>query len=172
MVTNGNGIGPGAASFDDDRYKVYSLRLAGEVGPVRLGAFGSFGKEGQDRRGERHRLVRAGPARRARRERHAGAASGCARQDSNAAFDPASPGKTVTQGGWAEVVWLPQGPNGRLALSALYSRVTSDDAAVRAEAGAVGVSWLAARNVRLVAEARYDRQIEETRASVGTVLAF
>jgi len=171
MVTNGNGIGPAAGSFDDDRYKVYSLRLAGEIGPVRLGAFGSFGKEGQA--GVVNDTAWIGPDVLVELgEDVTLAGQWLRRQDSNAAFDPASPGRTVTQGGWAEVVWLPQGPNGRLALSALYSRVTSDDAAVRAEAGTVGVSWLAARNVRLVAEARYDRQIEETRASVGTVLAF
>ena len=46
MVTNGNGIELAGETFDDDRYKTGSLRLARGIGPVRLGLFGSVGKAG------------------------------------------------------------------------------------------------------------------------------
>jgi len=175
MVTNGNGIGPGGETFDDDRYKVYGLRLARAFGPVKLGAFGSVGKRLDPAAGSGlvnttvfwgpDVTVELGPDL---------TVSGqwLSRHDSNAFFDPANTGETSTRGGWVEAVWLPLGSNGRLAVNGLYSRVTSDDPAARANAGAVGVSFLARRNVRLVAEARYDWQAEQVQGSIGTVLAY
>jgi hypothetical protein len=175
MVSNGNGIGPGGATFDDDRYKVFSLRLARSFGPVKLGAFGSVGKSADlaAPTGLVNTTVFWGPDVTVELgEDLTLAGQWLARRDSNAFFDPADPGETITRGGWVEATWLPLGPNGRLAVSGLYSRVTSDDATAEREAAAAGLSWLWRRNVRLVAEARYDWQAEQLRASVGTVVAY
>jgi hypothetical protein len=175
MVSNGNGIGPGGATFDDDRYKVFSLRLARSFGPVKVGAFGSVGKSADlaAPSGLVNTTVFWGPDVAVEvGENLTLAGQWLSRQDSNAFFDPADPGETTTRGGWLEATWLPLGPNGRLAVSGLYSRVTSDDASAEREAAAAGLSWLWRRNVRLVAEVRYDWQAEQVRASVGTVVAY
>jgi hypothetical protein len=175
MITNGNGIGPGGATFDDDRYKTVSLRLARAFGPVRVGAFGSVGKAADPAAatGLVNTTVFWGPDVAVELgEELTLAGQWLSRHDSNAFFDPANAGETNTRGGWVEAAWLPLGPNGRLAVSALYSRVASDDPAAAREAAAAGLSWLVRRNVRLVAEARYDWQAEQLRASVGTVVAY
>jgi len=173
MVTNGNGIGPGAATFDDDRYKTYSLRAAIPLGPVRIGAFGSFGKALGGTAGEVNDTVYWGPDLSvAIGENLTLSGQWLSRTDSNATFDPASTGEIVTRGGWLEAVWLPSGPNGPFSVVLLGNKVTSDDPAARRESAGLHAGWLYRRNVRLVAEARYDWQVEEARFSLGTVVAF
>jgi hypothetical protein len=173
MVTNGNGIGPGAATFDDDRYKTFSLRGAAPVGPVRLGLFGSVGKARDAASGLVDTTLYWGPDVAVELGEHL-AVSGqwLWRRDSNGSFDPASVGHLDTRGAWLEAVWLPGGPNGRTSLVLLGNKVISDDPAAERESAAVGGGFLWRRNVRLVAEARYDWRADEARLSLGTVLAF
>jgi hypothetical protein len=94
------------------------------------------------------------------------------RRDSNAGFLPAGWTETTTRGGFAELVVLPQGPNGRTALTALYNWVDSDDALARRHSAALAASWLHSRNVRLVGEVQRDLEGDAWRLSVGTVLAY
>ena len=77
-----------------------------------------------------------------------------------------------TRGGFAELVLLPQGPDGRLATALLYNNVDSDLDASKAESLGATVSWLFRRNVRLVAEVDRDIEHSDWIGSVGTVVAF
>jgi len=181
MVTNGNGIGPAGDTFDADRFKTYGLRLVRAFGPVRVGLFGSVGKAFADEEAllagaspdEENTTVFWGPDLLVELGEW-GQVSGqwLSRHDSNAAFDPANTGETNTRGGWIEAVLTPQGPNGRTAITALYNRVTSDDAAADRDSIGLGASWLAARNVRLVVEVQSDIQRDGWKVSAGTVLAY
>lgn len=173
MVTNGNGIGPGAETFDGDRYKTFSLRGAVPLGPVRLGAFGSVGKARDAATGVVDTTVWWGPdVQVALGERLTVTGQWLSRHDSNGWFDPANAGELNTRGGWVEVVWLPGGPNGRSSVVLLGNKVVSDDPAAERESAGVAAGWLLRRNVRLVAEARHDWKADQTRVTLGTVLAY
>jgi hypothetical protein len=181
MLTNGNGIGPAAETFDADKFKTIGLRLAREFGPVRVGLFGSVGKARPDAAA----ILAGGSANQVNTTVFWGpdlrvdlgewgqvAGQWLSRHDSNAGFDPANTGETNTRGGWVEALLTPQGANGRTAVTALYNRVMSDDPGVDRESIGLGVSWLAARNVRLVAEVQDDLAAEAWKVSAGTILAY
>jgi len=173
MVTNGNGIGPATSTFDDDRYKTVSLRAAIPVGPVRIGLFGSMGKALGGTAGEVNTTVYWGPDLSVViGEDLTVSGQWLSRHDSNATFDPASTGEIQTRGGWLEAVWLPGGPNGATSVALLGNKVVSDDPSARRESAGLNGGYLYRRNVRLVAEARYDWETDEARFSVGTVVAF
>lgn len=180
-LTNGNGIGPAAETFDADKFKTFSLRLARDLGPVRVGLFGLVGKARPDAvalaagaaADQVDTTVYWGPDLRVDLgEWGQVAGQWLSRRDSNAGFDPANSRATRTRGGWIEAVVTPQGSNGRTAITALYNRVTSDDPGAEHESVGLGVSWLLARNVRLVAEVQDDLAAEAWRVSGGTVLAY
>lgn len=173
MVTNGNGIGPGTATFDDDKYKTGSLRAAVPVGPVRLGLFGSLGKARDAASGLVDTTTYWGPDLAIELgEDLTVSGQWLWRRDSNAFFVPAGAGHLDTRGAWLQAVWLPGGPNGRTSLILLGNKVISDDPLAERESGAIGAGFLWRRNVRLMAEARYDWKADQVRGSLGTVLAF
>lgn len=176
-LVNGAGIGPCDGSLcDPDRYKNGALRISRAFGPVRLGAFGYLGKQQKEVTAGApvvnttsvygpDAVVELG-------ELGALTAAWLERRDSNAGFLPGGAPETATRGGFAELVVVPQGPNGRLALTALYNWVDSDDALARRNSAALAASWLHARNVRLVGEVQRDFEGDAWRLSVGTVLAY
>jgi hypothetical protein len=180
-LTNGNGIGPAAETFDGDKFKTFSLRLARDLGPVRVGLFGAVGKA----RPDAVALAAGAAAEQVDTTVYWGpdlrvdlgdwgqvAGQWLSRRDSNAGFDPANGGATRTRGGWVEAVLTPQGSNGPTAITALYNRVTSDDPGAERESVGLGVSWLLARNVRLVAEVQDDLAADAWKVSGGTVLGY
>ena len=170
-LTNGNGIGPGHAGLDDDRFKSYGLHLGGELGPVMLGAYGFVSKELGDA-GVVNTTVVFGP--------HAAVDVGpvtlsvvyLERRDSNAGFALSGFEETRTRGGLAEALWWPLGRDGRLTLALLYNLVESDDDLADRDSAALAASWALRRNVRLTAEAGLDRIADSWAASAGTVVAF
>lgn len=189
MLSNGNGIGAAADTFDSDKYKTFDsdkyktvgLRLAREFGPVRVGAFGSVGNARADADAvldgassdEKNTTVFWGPDLLVDLGEWGHAAGQwLSRHDSNANFDPANTSETNTRGFWLEAVVTPQGSNGRTAVTALYNRVDSDDPAADRHSVGIGGSWLFRRNVRLVAELQGDLDAEELRLSAGTVVAY
>jgi len=173
QVVNGNGIpGIGAGStFDSDPYKNLALRVAVPLGPVRLGASGYWGKERQG--GVRNELFYVGPDLVVELGEWAQlSALYLWRRDTNPFFLPPPQGRTLTHGGFGELLVFPAGQAGRWALSLLYNRVRSDDPGARRDSGSLGASWLLRRNLRLVAEAARDFEAEVSRVSLGTVVAF
>lgn len=173
MVTNGNGIGSGGATFDDDRYMTFTLYVTAPIGPVQLGFLGQAGKALDAGSGILNTTVFWGPDVKLELGEHVSiAAQWLSRHDSNGFFDPANTGETNTRGGWVEVVWLPGGENGRTSVAVLGNRVVSDDPLAERESAAVAAGWLFRRNVRLVGEARWDAKAEEARVSLGTIVAY
>ena len=169
-VVNGNGIPHG--EFDDDGRKNVALRLAREVGPVRVGVFGYRGAA-EDEAGVRDEVVYFGPDLKiAPDERWEVALQYLERRDDDPFFLGAGAREVVTRGGFAEVVFLPQGADGRWAVAALYNQVDSDDPAAVVEDASFTVSYLTARNLRLLAEAAHDLERDRSEVSVGVIAAF
>jgi hypothetical protein len=77
-----------------------------------------------------------------------------------------------SNGGFAELHFFPNGQNGRMAFSALYNRVSSDDPLARYESASLTFNWLMARNVRLMCEVGRDLEADRSIANVGVVTAF
>lgn len=169
-VINGNGIPKG--SFDQDDQKNLALRLAREIGPVRLGLFGYFGRE--DGAGQARDEIRYfGPDLKfTPNDRWDVSVQYLERRDDNPFFFTSPGDDVVTRGGFAEVVFLPSGADGRWAVTALYNRIRSDDPAAELEDAALSLSYLSARNIRLIGEVGHDLERSEDRLSFGVVAAF
>ena len=173
-LTNGNGIDePVDGGLDKDKYKNVSLHLSTEVGPVRVGAFGLWGREAADPGGVgTNRTWYLGPqvSFAIGELAHVNAVY-LERRDSNPLFI-AGASEVETRGGFAELVLLPQGPDGRHAVALLYNNVDSELDASDAESAGVAASYLFRRNIRLVAEVDRDIERSDWIGSVGAVAAF
>lgn len=184
-VVNGTGLehASEAKQYDTDPGKNGSVRLSQMVGPARVGGYLYVGQEKLD--GIEDRILIWGPdATISLMPELELNVQAIRRQDDNPFFlpDPAAD-DVVVDAGFAELIWMPAGPQGRLALTGLYN-IARGDAPVftvrQGEAGlireyesaAVGASWLLRRNVRLVGETAWDFEREQARFTLGAVTAF
>lgn len=79
----------------------------------------------------------------------------------------------TTRGGFAELTWLPKGPEGRWGVSLLYNNIDTDGLLDEAaENASVTINYLMARNIRFLAEIENDFEAERVKASVGVSAAF
>ncbi|HUG40631.1 MAG TPA: hypothetical protein VMM12_09105 [Longimicrobiales bacterium] len=186
MLVNGQGLA--AASdlrvYDADRYKNVAGHFSRDFGLLRLGLFGYYGVE-EGPTGENDEILQWGPDATiplgAKAELNL---QYLRRTDSNPAFLPVEPADAATvDAAFAEVVMWPQGPAGRLFLTALYNHVVSADglfsvrlgeaaALDRYRVGSVGLSYLLARNLRGIAEVGYDLEGDDARFTIGAMAAF
>jgi hypothetical protein len=169
-VVNGNGIPKG--EFDSDDQKNLALRVAKEFGTTRLGLFGYAGKE-EGPNGLRDTISYFGPdlsfglgARGQLNLQY------LERRDDDPFFVGREGPDLKTEGGFAEVLFFPQGQDGRWVVSGLYNRVRSDDPAAVHESAAITMNRLLARNIRLIAEVRRDFEEDRNEASLGVSAAF
>lgn len=172
QAVNGNGIEPAENdNFDDGTYKNVSLRLVRQFGPVRFGLFGYQGRADTEDHSNTVRYV--GPDLVVDLgEKWQLNAEYLRRTDD----DPFLVGHTgdqyVTKGGFGELLFFPQGQDGRWVVSALYNKVNSDDPGARYESIALTGNYLMARNVRLLMEGARDLEGDANRFSIGVVTAF
>ena len=187
QIINGNGIGEVGEEgisdfvrFDDDRNKNVAARLSRWGGPVRFGAFGYWGRTtayvpdggGVEVPGATNETFYIGPDLVANLGEKAQLnAQFLYREDDDPWFDGVE-NTQVTRGGFAELHLFPRGENGRLAFSALYNLIESDDEGADRETASLTVSHLVARNVRLMLEGGRDLQEEKSRLTVGLIAAF
>lgn len=173
QVVNGNGIGRADedSSFDEDGLKNVSLRLARTFDKVRIGVFSYWGRtSGTDAKNTTYYI---GPDLVVNfSDRLQFNAQYLERRDDNPLFAADHGPDWETRGGFAELVVLPLGVDGKLSLAALYNRVSSDDPEAERETISGTVGHLLARNVRGVAEAGRDIEHKAWRVSVGFVSAF
>lgn len=174
QIVNGNGIDPVYQdSFDDNTYKNTSLRLARQFGPVRLGVFSYLGKAAPLQASRDNRTTFLGP------DLVVDINSQLQfnlqylqRKDTNPYRGTRPVQDAHTRGGFAELLYFPQGPDGRWALAALYNRVASDDDQADYESASLTLTRLLARNVRLNGELARDLENKSWRLSAGFVTAF
>lgn len=174
QILNGNGIGEADADrvYDDDKYKTFAGFVSQDIGEYfSLGLFGYYGKEAAD--GYANKLFMLGP--------NATLAYGqfelngqyMRRRDDNPWFTATKPSKLIdTEGGLAELVFMPDGDRSRWYATALYNWVDSDDDSQDYERITGHVGWVLRTNLRLIAENTYDIQDEENQFVVGFIAAF
>ena len=174
QLVNGNGIDEAnGGNFDDNDLKNWSARLVRAFGPVRVGLIGYQGCEetadgvfdtqvsylGPDLvvdLGDRWQLN----------------LEYLERRDEDPFLVGREGSDLTTRGGFAELHYFPQGQDGRWVVTALYNQVQSDLPEVEVENASLTVSYLLARNVRLMVEGFSDFEAEQSRLSLGLVAAF
>lgn len=178
QLVNGTGIDAATdfGTFDRDSYKNLSLRLARTFAKhVRLGVFGYWGREKRELgRGDvTNRTYYLGPDLVIDLgQKWQINAQYLERRDDRPFFVDAASNELVTRGGFAELQFLPRGPDGRWVVTGLYNKIDSDDAGARFESASLTVNRLLARNVRLALEAGRDLERDETQLSLGLIAAF
>jgi len=198
-LVNGRGLNQasGNRQYDGDNGKSGFVRLSQDIGSLRVGAFGYRGKESEG--GVRNTISMWGPdatvplgsfgefnlsfVRRTDSDPFFGTCSTATPCPGNVT----SPFSTTVNSGFAEAVFWPQGPTGRLFFTALYNWVDSDQPVVSLRLGEQdegtgylskyqtatgGIHYLLKRNVRLMGEAGWDFERENMRLVLGTMLAF
>jgi hypothetical protein len=184
QVVNGRGLTEAGEDrlYDRDSWKNFAGRLSQSLGPVRVGGFVYYGDESQN--GFSDRIVVFGPDATLELGHLAELNLQYLRRIDDNPFFVASPVEDVeVDAGFAELIIQPQGPGGRLFLTALYNHVRADGPVVtlgvgelapvsRYSYGAAGVSWLLQRNVRLQGEAGWDFRADRARLTAGVSTAF
>lgn len=194
-VVNGSGLGEGGPTrqIDTDTDKNAFLRYSHDFGPVRLGAYGYYGGETFD--GADNETWIFGP--------DATVSVGnvgelnlqyLRREDDNPFFDPLGPTPTTqVDAAMAEFILYPEGPSSRLWLTGLFNWLEADRPVMslrigeqtgepgflrRYREGALGVTYVLRRNVRLLGEAAwiFDEDTPSVtghaRLTAGVVAAF
>jgi len=100
------------------------------------------------------------------------AASWLARRDDDPFFTGRRGRKTATDGGFAELNYFPLGQDGRWVLTALYNYIDSDLVEVRRENASLTLTYLLARNLKVLGELYHDFERDDDRLLLGFVTAF
>lgn len=171
-VLNGNGIGPadGAKNFDADLLKNVMLRVSQDAGEhVRVGAFGYAGSE--KLYGVQNDIRMFGPDVTVTVGPFELNAQALRRIDDHPYF--LSPRReSTTDGGFAELLYMPEDDRSRWYVGALYNHVTSDLAGLDYRTASLTGGYLLGRNLRLMAEYGLDLENTAHRMTVGIVAAF
>ncbi|MBD3401399.1 hypothetical protein GF420_00780 [candidate division GN15 bacterium] len=174
QILNGNGIGEANEFrvYDDDKYKNFALHASQDVGEfVNVGLFGYYGKEAES--GYKNEMWMLGPNGTIGNDKIELNGQYMLRRDDNPWFTATKPSDEIeTQGGLAEVVYMPDGDRSTWYLTGLYNWVDSDDDLEDYEAVTAHVGWVLRTNFRLIAENTYDIEQEENQFVVGFISAF
>ena len=178
QVVNGNGKGAAdedTRRFDGDRDKGYSLRAAADIGPLGVGLFGYWTKErvaneADSFEAENEVSVLGPDVNLGLGEKAHLAVQYLWRRDTAPMVDVVDlEAHAVT----AELVYLPQGADGRHSLTALWNWIDADTyTAGNLETWTGSYSWLYRRNLRLIGEVTWNAEIEETRFIAGVTSGF
>lgn len=170
-VVNGNGIST-TDVFDEDSYKNFLFRVSQEIiPPVRIGAFGYYGKEKPD--SIDNELYMLGADMTLGNDKVEFNAQFVYRADTNPELLVSKPGeRSVTQGGFAELIISPNGDESRFTGTLLYNIVDSDTPGLDYKSYTASVSYLLARNFRIVGEYTYVQDSKVSKITAGVVTAF
>ena len=174
-VTNGNGLDDADAdhNFDNDKYKDFFGRVSQDFNDYfRMGGFFFVGWERN--LGLRNRTWMAGPdlTISAPDEKFQFNFQYVLRKDDDPLFQGPGAAEIETKGVLAEAVIAPKGDDSKHYFVALYNWVDSDIDALDYNALTGHISYMARRNIRLVAEVTREFEYETTRLGVGFVSAF
>jgi hypothetical protein len=198
-----NGAGLDAAGdqrqYDPNGFKNVALRLSQDVGPLRLGVFGYYGEERADGASSTIRI--AGPdatlqlgtrtelnVQLLRRRDSDPFLGGCS-VETPCPTGATAPFATRVDAALVELLFSPQGPGGRWALTGLLNWIEADDGApvvslrlgeqageegylARYRSAGLGAHYLLRRNLRLLGEAQWDLEREQARLVAGFSTAF
>ncbi len=171
-ILNGNGIGPADATrnFDSDPLKNVMLRVSQDVGEhARVGVFGYAGSE--KLLGVQNDMRMFGPDITFALTNFELNAQYVMRTDDHPFFLAAQDERT-TSGGFAEVIYSPEGDRSKWVAAALYNFVTSDIAGLETNTISLTGTYLLGRNIRLMGEYAYDLERNANKLTTGIVCAF
>jgi hypothetical protein len=187
-VVNGSGIGEGFlnGNFDNDKYKNFFGRISQDAGEhFRIGAMGYWGKEeqevytiGEGYRYPKNELWMLGGDATITFDPLELNIQYVNRTDENPFFIgplivPEDPRQDIkTQGGFAELIYRPEGDESNWYLVALYNQIESDDNVLDYKTFSLHLGYLLARNIRLVGEYTHDIKNEYGKIGLGFVTAF
>jgi hypothetical protein len=175
-VVNGSGIGEVYSNnlFDKDKYKNLMGRISQEVTEnVRIGAIGYYGNEliNGIYLGKRNEIKMLGADATLMNENFELNVQYLYRDDTNP-FAYFTENQLKTKGGFAELIFRPEGDESNWYLLGLYNQVSSDESSLDYKSVTGHAGYLLRRNIRLVSELTYDITNEYARFSVGFVTAF
>ena len=175
-VTNGNGLSEadGFKNFDDDGYKNFFGRISQSIGEyLRVGGFGVLGKEevGPTALLTDDEIIMWGPDLTVGNDIIELNAQYVWRKDTKA-FHGIMRDDVETQGAMAELVYMPKGDESKWYLVGLFNWVDSDIEALNYQTATFHTGYMFRRNMRMVAEYKYDFEKEYNMFSLGIVSAF
>lgn len=175
-IVNGSGIGEVYSNnlFDKDKYKNIMGRVSQEVSEnVRLGAIGYYGNEliNGFYLGKRNEIKMLGADATLMNENFELNLQYLYRNDTNP-FAYLMDNKIKTRGGFAELIFRPEGDESNWYLLGLYNQISSDESVLDYKSVTGHAGYLLRRNIRLVSEVTYDITNEYAKFSVGFVTAF
>ena len=178
-VINGNGIGEAflSGNFDNDKYKNLFGRVSQDMGEnLRIGAMGYWGKEKQvSPEGdfdEINELWMLGGDATIDVNPFELNLQYIKRRDSNPYFYYSEKEKVNTQGGFAELIFRPEGDESIWYGVALFNWIESDQTDLNLKQLGVQFGYLLRRNIRLVAEYSQNFTNKYGTVGVGFVTAF
>ncbi len=171
-VLNGNGIGETENRiFDFDNGKTFAFRLSQRVGWIRLGGFMYTGsetfEEGEFRRS--NTLALYGPDMTIHTGNFELNVQYLHREDN---VETNSAMNTRMDGGFVELIFFPGGERSQWILSALYNQIESPGTMYDYKTATLSVSYMLARNIRLMTEITEDLLHKEPKLTTGFVTAF
>ena len=176
-VLNGNGIGgaDGAKNFDDDSFKNFFGRVSQNIGEyLRVGAFGYIGKEEvEDNFGliAEDKITMWGPDLTVGNDIIELNLQYVWRKDSKA-FHGILNDDIETKGAIAELLYMPKGDESKWYFAGLFNWVDSDFDGLDYQTITGHTGYLFRRNMRMVAEYKYDFEHKYNMFSLGIVSAF
>lgn len=171
-VLNGNGISApdNFRNFDNDKYKNLMLRASQEVNEnFRIGAFGYWGKEKSNV--STNELWMLGPDATISTDQWELNLQYVERRDNNPFFQMNAE-QIKTRGGFAELIYRPEGDNSNWYAVGLFNLVESDLYQLNERTAAVDLGYMLRRNIRLVGEVSYNLNEKFVRIGAGFVTAF
>jgi hypothetical protein len=175
-ITNGNGLSEADdfKNFDDDGYKNFFGRISQSIGEyIRVGGFGVLGKEEVGPTGlvTDDEITMWGPDLTVGNDIIEINAQYVWRKDTKA-FHGIMRDDIETQGAMAELIYMPKGDESKWYLVGLFNWVDSDIEALNYQTAAFHTGYMFRRNMRMVAEYKYDFEQEYNMFSLGIVSAF
>jgi len=184
-VVNGNGLTEADPQklFDNDNYKNFAGRISQKITDfLRIGAFGYYGQEAlvnEEGLNSTNQLFYVGPDMTLSvKDKLELNVQYLYRSDDNlflASSDTMPTNNVLTQGGFAELIFTPQGDKSKWYMVALGNWIDSDDVTQKYQAATLHFGYLARRNIRLVTEFTYDFTYSSKtygKGSIGIVAAF
>lgn len=175
-ILNGAGIGHAniLRNFDDDKYKNVMLRVSQDIAEgFRIGGFGYFGKEKLSdnlNNNFENSVTILGPDFTLKLEDQLELNfQYVARVD-----DKPTPfsNDIKSNGGFAELIYTPEGDESKWYGVALYNWVKSDLKPLEYQTGTLSLGYLLRRNIRLIGELTYNFENKFAQFSTGIIAAF
>ncbi|NJD19155.1 MAG: hypothetical protein FIA95_07725 [Gemmatimonadetes bacterium] len=197
QVVNGKGLSAAseAKNYDDGNAKNLGVRFSQDFGIARVGGYFYTGEDKGDGRSSTLRVfgpdatiplgekLQVSATYLYRRDENPFFLETCARTDVRCSYGADKPFETEVDSYMGELLFFPKGAGGNVHFTALYNRIEANSPIFSLRVGEEGLlekyesvgftaHYLAARNLRLMAEVTRDLELKRTRFIAGFTTAF